>query len=279
MTSQTDITIYMTLTSTLTAPSSSSTNENVYVTTRTLAQVLTMTLSSTLSTVSTANPSSTLKQILFEPSTSTSSIIGATSSAGSSSSASFQGIEISQPTTSSSLSNSAKLGLALGIPLGITFLFALVVLVWHLVRKRATNTVPFAEHPVSNSSSNSSNSDDLEKAPKHKPTPLDLNQNRKESMVRDGSSDNPEPTPNLRTLIKSRFSIYNKSQDYVISPLFLKRFKLHPTVVCKPYLKCRPDELSIAVGEKVILVKEFLDGWCKVRKDGMEGVVPKVCLK
>lgn len=50
-------------------------------------------------------------------------------------------------------------------------------------------------------------------------------------------------------------------------------------VVVRPYAKRLGDELSIVAGQTVTLLRAHLDGWALVSVDGAEGVVPMACLK
>lgn len=50
-------------------------------------------------------------------------------------------------------------------------------------------------------------------------------------------------------------------------------------VVARPYTKRLGDELTLVAGQKVKLIKMHLDGWALVNLDGAEGVVPMACLK
>lgn len=49
--------------------------------------------------------------------------------------------------------------------------------------------------------------------------------------------------------------------------------------VVAEFTSSRPDELSIQPGQKFHRLEEYADGWCKVRRNFEEGIVPCSCLR
>lgn len=113
------------------------------------------------------------------------------------------------------------------------------------------------------------------------------------------SLERQRPTPPLPPLLKKPLPfppVINTNKSY--TPSSLRNMEnavlsnLHPIgdrfqsledqvyTVIRPYNKALNDELTIALGDKVNIVKSHSDGWCYIRKeDGTEGMIPKLCLK
>lgn len=194
---------------------------------------------------------------------------------------------------------STKLGLAVGIPIAIVSLFAIIILVWYFLRKKvnkkSSEFLTFTQYGAEEDPKKSSFYPNESPAPLAKPGFF----NRLSKMV----NFSEWPTLEFKSpMLLRRFHLTNEQKEQVeknlpnvpINPYsnsssladmenatdaFPTKDKLYTVV--KPYARRLADELTVCVGEKVILKKVHPDGWALVTVvDGKdEGVVPMMCLK
>lgn len=192
------------------------------------------------------------------------SLASTTHSAISTSSASWESYSSSLDT---------NLGLAIGIPMAVVALVAVLCIGWIIFRKMRSRLRDVLTV-------------EKEKSEWRPPS--------------DGSTTLgwvPQPEPPKRTLLNrlSRIMDWPASPASFCPPILRRFHLLAPTelpvpptppekpsatrVVVRPYTKRLGDELSIVTGQTVQLHKNHLDGWALVSLDGEEGVVPMACLK
>ncbi|ODV77939.1 uncharacterized protein CANTADRAFT_23055 [Suhomyces tanzawaensis NRRL Y-17324] len=315
MSSNEDLTILLTMTSTYTISTSLSSTPPVGITT--ITSIYTKQL------VTLATRTSTSTQSLPSPSQSTSYLAGPSVTASTTSNSTSNTMSNTTSNVPSPLampepkkvSNSLTLGLSIGIPVAIVSLFVLVLVGLFMYKRTKSslfspqNDKMKSENPYLQIES-LKNHTTLESSLDHKPQPLNLVQDPSRSLKRQS----------IMYYVKDRLSRHFKDDDLElgslpkagISPMLLKKFKLRarenglegyedtgplsrshklnlvsivseekPSKQCmvkRPYTKKLADELSVEVGDFAVLLAEYSDGWCRVRRGDVEGMVPQVCL-
>lgn len=328
-----DITVLLTLTSTYTmdsATSSSSARPANYVTTTLVTAVATM--RSAVAPPSGITPS-TVTPSMFAPSVVMSSMATASTlstpsiSAATSASSSLSVSDGTSPLPTlvdgiiKDSSKSMQLGLAVGLPLAVISVFGLAVLVFILVQKRKFLNKD-AQYDDGPNYVFDWTKDDLE-ASKNVPRSMDLSDDATlpkrtapQPTAREKVRDRLSKVINLRD-VKDEEQRPQNFRDSILSPMFLKRFKLRnlpdnikaqsayvddfpaprnkrnlkllPVVAAKgspsyivirDYTKNLKDELTVNVGQMAHILETFSDKWCKVQlATGEKGLVPCMCLQ
>lgn len=239
-------------------------------------------------------------------------------------------------TDPTSAANGTKLGLAIGIPLAVVSLFAVIAVVWVFFRRKITQKAD----------------DEVFRIEKPKQSgdswPASTNTASEDHVTEENIQTPPLPPPSMerRTqpphLLK-RLSRMVIPQDFFAgatefrSPVILRSFNLNrekeekehqerpahipgsprfvresdpelrpgvkwwasgesvlsavstvpdsytgkTLIVATPYKRKLADELSVSVGETVVIKRPHSDGWAAVRllSSGKEGVVPMMCLR
>jgi hypothetical protein len=70
------------------------------------------------------------------------------------------------------------------------------------------------------------------------------------------------------------FKIY-KQRSVPISPQISKKYEVQQQYfICQNYSSEFPDELSVSVGDVIVLQEQFSDNWCKITKNDRSGMIP-----
>lgn len=173
-------------------------------------------------------------------------------------------------TYSSSLDT--NLGLAIGIPMAVVALVAVVCVGWIIFRKvrsRLRDVLKLEKEQASlHALTEGSSSVEWAGRPE---LPRSKFLNRLSRIV-----DWPASPTSFCPPILRRFHLLGPAQLPV--PPTPPEKPNATRVVVRPYTKRLGDELSLVVGQTVRLLKSHLDGWALVSHDGVQGVVPQSCL-